>query len=148
MFKPNLALLFAVSVLLASGMITGCAENGPSTNELKTGNPKLSSPLNQLVQAESRGEVVSFAQQHNIELIAKRVRVIVEALPGQIEAARNAVSAVGTLEASDGNLLQAVVPTSGLAGLAELPSIRLIRLPMQAVPGAASSNSQETNKVK
>ena len=145
----RLALFLAAAVLIS----VACApaqntEAPPLPPPPAKANPKLDSRLNQLVAAEQRGEAASFAQQQNIELVAKKVRVIVEALPEQIEAARKAVSTVGTVEASDGNLLQALVPVSGLPVLAELSSIKLIRLPMQAVPGAASSNNQETNKAR
>lgn len=128
------------------GVVAACGEPRPQDGEpppfpdaSKTGNPKLSSQLNQLVQAESRGETVSFAKQHNIELIDKKVRVIIETLPGQLEVIRQAVTRVGTVEASDGNLLQAVVPVSRLSALAEEPGIKFIRLPMTPAPGAGGS---------
>ncbi|MBI2852614.1 MAG: hypothetical protein HYX84_05900 [Chloroflexi bacterium] len=107
------------------------------------GNPKLSSQLNQLVQAESRGEAVSFAQQQNIVLVDRKVRVVIETLPGQLEMARQAVASVGTVEASDEGLLQAIVPVSSLNSLAEEPGIKFIRLPMLPVPGAKDDNAQQ-----
>jgi len=100
------------------------------------GNPKLDSQLNQLVSAERRGEAASFAEQSDIELVEGNVRVIVECLPDQIDAAVKAVSALGVVETSYRNLLQVVVPITSLTTLADAESIRFIRLPQYPLPGA------------
>ena len=99
------------------------------------GNPKLDSQLNQLVLAEAHGEAASFAQQHNIELVNGSVRVIIECIPGQLEAAAEAATSAGAkLEASYDNLLQVVVPVTSLNALADAESIRFIRLPQEPLP--------------
>ena len=100
------------------------------------GNPKLDSQLNQLVSAESRGEATSFAEQSGIELVEGNVRVIVECLPDQIDAAVKAASALGVVETTYRNLLQVVVPITSLTTLADAESIRFIRLPQYPLPGA------------
>lgn len=83
------------------------------------GNPKLDSQLNQLVRAEMRGEAASFAQQSSIELVDGRVRVIIECVPGQLEAASEAATNAGAkLETSYENLLQGLVPVASLSTLA------------------------------
>lgn len=99
------------------------------------GHPKLDSQLNQLVIAEVQGKAVEFAENHGIELVSGDVRVIVEYLPGQLEAATTASTDAGAkVEASYDNLLQVVVPITSLTALADAPSIRFIRLPQQPLP--------------
>ena len=100
------------------------------------GNPKLDSQLNQLIQAEKLGDAASFAEQGNIELVDGNVRVIVECLPDQVDAAVKAASAFGVVETSYRNLLQIVVPITSLTTLANAESIHFIRLPQYPVPGA------------
>jgi len=100
------------------------------------GHPKLDSQLNQLVSAESRGEAASFAEQSDIELVDGSIRVIIECVPGQIEAATEAATNAGAkLETSYDNLLQVVVPITSLTTLADAKSIRFIRLPQYPLPG-------------
>ncbi len=102
------------------------------------GNPKLDSLLNQLIQAEGRGEANSFAEQHGIKLVDGSVRVIIECVSGQLEAATKAATDTGaTVETSHDNLLQVVAPISSLTTLTDAPSIRFIRLPQQPLPGTA-----------
>ncbi len=84
------------------------------------GNPKLDSQLNQLVDAEGHGEAASFAEQSDINLVDGAVRVIIECLPGQLEAATNAGA---KLETSYDNLLQVVVPITSLTTLADAASM-------------------------
>ncbi|MFC1921120.1 hypothetical protein ACFLYQ_05290 [Chloroflexota bacterium] len=103
------------------------------------GNPKLDSQLNQLCDADEAGEVVSFAEQHGIELTDEKVRVIIECLEGQLETVSDAVTvAGGNVELTYNNLLQAVIPVSALQRLTEESGIRLIRLPMEMIPGTGS----------
>lgn len=116
----------------------------PPTSSDK-GNPKLDSQLNQLVRAESRGEATSFAEQSNIELVDGNVRVIVECLPDQVDAAIKAVSALGVVETSYRNLLQVVVPITSLITLADAASIRFIRLPQYPSPGAKGEVDAKPN---
>jgi len=109
------------------------------------GNPKLDSQLNQLVLAESRGEASSFAKQISIELVDGNVRVIVECLPDQVDAAVEAASALGVVETSYRNLLQVVVPITSLTTLADAASIRFIRLPQYPSPAAKGEVDDKPN---
>jgi len=111
--------------------------NLPPFNLLDKGNPKLDSQLNQLVRAEERGETALFAEQSNIELVDGAVRVIIECVPGQLEAAAEAATNAGVkLETSYDNLLQVVVPITRLTTLADAESIHFIRLPQYPSPAA------------
>ena len=131
-------LLVSVSVLVL--VPTACTSsqnimNLPQFDSADKGNPKLDSRLNQLVSAETRGETTLFAEQSNIELVNNDVRVILECVPGQLEAATQAATNVGAkLEASYDNLLQVVVPITRLSTLADAASIHFIRLPQQPLP--------------
>ena len=100
------------------------------------GYPKLDSRLNQLISAEIRGEAASFAKTHNIELIhGTVVKVIIEAMPGQYEAATEAADKFGfDIVTSRRNLLSALVPIRNLAVLAAEESIRLVRMPLVPAP--------------
>jgi len=101
------------------------------------GNPKLDSQLNQLVHAERNGETASCAEQSDIELVDGAVRVIIECVPGQLEAATEAATNAGAkLETSYDNLLQVVVPITKLSTLADAESIRFIRLPQYPSPAS------------
>ena len=135
--KLYLPILIFTCLLGMSGMVSCQEQPEPSYQLPEKGNPKIDSQLNQLVQAEMRGEAASFAEQSNIALVDGRVRVIVECSPGQVDAADEAVSAVGVVESRYGDLLQAVVPVSSLTALADKASIRLIRLPQQSVPSGS-----------
>ncbi|MBI4267006.1 MAG: hypothetical protein HY668_01395 [Chloroflexi bacterium] len=134
-----------VVLLLASLSILApiaCASNRdiinkPQSSPADKGNPKLDSRLNQLVSAERRGELAAFARQSNIELFNGEVRVIIECVPGQLEAATAAATGAGAkLETSYDNLLQVRAPVASLNALAEAGSIRFIRLPRQPLPAA------------
>jgi len=105
------------------------------------GNPKLDSPLNQLVRAERLGEAESFAEQSNIELIEGSVRVIIECVPDQVDDAMLASQNAGaTIEMDYDNLLQVVVPINKLTTLTDAESIHFIRLPQYPTPGATKAD--------
>ena len=113
------------------------------------GNPKLDSQLNQLVDAEEHGEAASFAAQSDIELVDGAVRVIIECLPGQLEAATEAATNAGAkLETSYDNLLQVVVPITNLTTLADAASIHFIRLPQHPLPAATSGDKGLINRTE
>lgn len=136
-----LLLLVSVSVLVLAQI--SCDSSQETTNpqplgSADKGNPKLDSQLNQLVSAEMRGEAVQFAEQRNIELVNTGIRVIIECVPGQFDAAAEAATNVGgKLEASYENLLQLVVPITELNNLAGATSIHFIRLPQQPLPAVS-----------
>jgi len=138
--------IIAILVLLSILITPGCQQESelsltePHTSLPEKGNPKLDSQLNQLVLAESRGEAASFAEKNNIELVDGKVRVIVECLPDQVDAAIKASSTLGIVETSYDNLLQVVVPITSLNTLADAASIRFIRLPQYPLP---APNKQE-----
>ncbi|MBI2849959.1 MAG: hypothetical protein HYX80_02820 [Chloroflexi bacterium] len=132
--EKNVARLI-LSSLAALLLFAACAANQPSNGLPDKGHPKLDSQLNQLVKAGEEGQAASFAEQHDIQLLDGKVRVIIEALPGQLQAATQAVNNIGgTLETSYTDLLQAVVPIARLTALADNSSIRFISLPQAALP--------------
>ena len=110
------------------------------------GHPQLNSQLNQLVRAERNGQAASFAQQSNIDLVDGAVRVIIECVPGQLEAATEAVTNAGAkLETSYDNLLQVLVPITSLTTLADAASIHLIRLPQYPLPAGQGGGHAKPN---
>ncbi len=112
--------------------MTSCSPLGPE----RKGNPKLDSQLNQLIDAERRGEASLFARRNNIELVDGSVRVIIECVPEEVVAATAVATALGaSVEARYRDLLQALVPIANLTALADAPTIRLIRLPREPVAG-------------
>ena len=109
----------------------------PPLEPLEKGNPKLGSYLWRLIEAEKQGEAESFAKPREIELVDGDVRVTIECLPGQLDAAAEAAIKAGAkLGKSYKNWLPAFVPITSLEALAEAESIRFIRVPERVVGGA------------
>jgi hypothetical protein len=127
---------------LLSGIVTismlGCNNNQAAETSEPEENPKLSSYLNRLVQAEERGEAEEFAQQKGIELLYDNtgpvsVRVTIHCSPGQVGTATKVTENYGTIEAKYLDMIQAVIPITSLVTLANEESIAFIRLPVYAV---------------
>ena len=149
MSKLIMLRIIILLIMLPALIMVGCQQQpepaptlSPMPNPLPPaspdkGNPKLDSQLNQLVRAERNGEATSFAEQSSIELVDGAVRVIIECVPGELEAATEAATNAGAkLETSYRNLLQVVVPITSLTTLADAESIHFIRLPQYPLPGA------------
>jgi hypothetical protein len=133
-----LVILLSFIAILALFMIA-CSSNGGANLHPYVppdkGNPKLDSQLNQLVLAQAKGEAASFAEKSNIDITNGRIRVVIECVPGQVEAASQAaINAGAEVETTYENLLQVSVPITTLTALADAESIRFIRLPQQPVP--------------
>jgi len=96
-------------------------------------NPDLEGHLNQLVEAEMRGEAKGFAAKSNIELVDGKVRVVIMCEPGQVEvAAESATKAGAELGGSYKDLLEAFVPITSLNKLSKARGVKYIRLPYYA----------------
>lgn len=131
-------LTLALTISVAGIALAGCQEQPePLPESLKKGAPKLDSRLNELVDAEGRGEAISFAGQNNIELVDERVRVIVECVTGQVDTAAKAASTLGVVESSHGDLLQVVLPIGSLTTMADQAGVYFVRLPQQPLPGSS-----------
>ena len=143
--RRRLGIIIIVVILVSIGILVlvpvACTSGQdiidlPPFDSPNKGNPKLDSQLNQLVDAERHGEAASFAERSDIELVDWAVRVIIECVPGQLEAAtKSATNAGAKLETSYDNLLQVVVPITNLTTLADAASIHFIRLPQYPLPG-------------
>jgi len=148
---PTIRVLMVVSIGVLTIIPCACTSGQdvidiPPSELPDKGNPKLDSQLNQLIRAEKQGEAVVFAEQHGIELIDGRVRVIIECEPGQLDGASEAALDVGaTLETSYSDMLQVVVPITSLTSLADASSIRFIRLPQQPLPAATDEGKEGNN---
>ena len=94
-----------------------------------TGPPKLDRYLWYLIQAVERGELVD-----------RSVRLIVEYVPGQSEAAAKVIAAVGTVEIISYRFggIQALIPVSSLLALVEEKSIKAFREPWISAPAAGN----------
>jgi hypothetical protein len=114
----------------------------PTIEQPLKGNPKLESVLNQLVDAgQTKGPtaITTFAEQRAIDLVDNRVKVVIEAMPGEVDAAREAAIALGAeVEASYENLMRVVVPVYALTDLVNNPSIRFVRQPRKPEPQVIS----------
>lgn len=100
------------------------------------GNEKLDTALNQLISAEKQGQAEAFARQRNIRLVDGKVRVHIEAKPGQLDKAANVTAKFGTIEivSPRSNSVQALVPIASLTALAADDSIRVITIPVSVIP--------------
>src|SRR4030042_329679 len=92
--KPGICAGLLGGVMLLTLLPAACGPNqsgaGPSLSVTpslppKKDNPKLDSQLNQLVAAQAKGEVITFAQQANIPLTNGSVRVIIECVAGPLK---------------------------------------------------------------
>lgn len=138
------ALLLSISLLSLSSCASNRGETNPPASDNKglilsripdpdKGNPKLDSRLQDLIRAEKQGQAEAFAQQRGIDLLDGGVRVIIECVPGQVEAAAKAAINVGAKQVSsqaETNWVVAVVPITSLTALTEEQSIKLIRIPV------------------
>ena len=152
--RTLLSVIIIVALLLGSGLLLGeqpaAAADGeeldlPPIELPDKGNPKLDSQLDQLVSAETPKRAASFVQESNIEMVDGNVRVIVECLPGEVDAAVKAAGALGVVETSYRNLLQVTVPVSQLTALADTPGIRLVRMPWYPLPDIVSEGVEVIN---
>ena len=132
--------LFMVSILLvvSSFSTASCAsnqnegENLPSiAEEPEKGSDKLDSRLLGLIDAEKRGETESFARMAGFDLVDGSVRVVIDYVSGQLDAAVKAAERFGTVEAIAyrAEKVQALIPITSLTALAREESISRIREP-------------------
>ncbi|MBI2832224.1 MAG: S8 family serine peptidase [Chloroflexi bacterium] len=134
-----LAIVMALAIIWTPGGKSLSAE-GESNETINVqlppkGHEKLQSRLDQMVKADEQGKAASFAQQHGLEAQGGRVRVVIEAKPGNEAAVLNkAQSLGGTQETSYQNLLQVLMPLPRLKTLADDDNVKFIRLPRKAVP--------------
>ena len=143
--KPVKWIVLGVVLLLIAGIAAGVVlarseviDLGWFKPEVDKGHPKLDSALNQLVvvcEAEGISEARAFARQSGIDMKDDRVRVVIEAEPGQEEEVITLAKALGAdVETSYGNLVQAVVSIAHLKALADDANITLVRLPSKPMP--------------
>ena len=126
-------LLVTVLMVVISLLISVCS--------CYTVSEKLDSILQQLVEAERRGEAESYADQHRIELVNGSVRVIVECDPDMIEEGTEAARALGIVELEAivredlvYPRLQVLIPITSLNTLAGEKSITRVELPGRVIP--------------
>ena len=156
----RLLVLAILVALVLSVLMSACTSNQDTTSPLVSDNQATNSPppfqappiperpkhwhndldstSNKLVDAQKRGEAESFAQKADIELVDGSVKVTIECVPGQFDAAIEVATKAGDkLGLSYKNYLDAFVPITSLIELADADSIRLIRLPIRGVPAAS-----------
>jgi hypothetical protein len=147
-FKKIFVLFLVFSIILLS--ITACAAHQGTANTSSSDNkgvtipqpdypkkqiPSMDGKLRMLIVAGSDAE--SFARSRGMgdDVIDGKVRVQIEAMPGQLDVAANITAAIGTVEviARKLNMFDAVVPLTSLEALANESSIRYISLPEHPV---------------
>jgi hypothetical protein len=144
-----LSLLVSLSVVACISLLSGSGSSvvslGETTLDLpypdisERQHPKLQSALAQLVAADSIGAASTYAQQSGIDLLDGHVRVVIEATPGEAQAAAAAANALGAkFESSYADWVQVVAPIAVLTTLADCPGVQFVRLPLTSVPAIAS----------
>ena len=151
MYKTVLFILL-LSLIMVLSSLPACTfnqedpENGeviddltgltPPQDQPLTENPKLSTHLDYLIQAERRGEAEEFAKSIGIELIDGKVRVSVKCEYDMIEEATRAARRLGVVELEPivrddlvHPVIQMVIPITSLNDLAAEKSVKRIRLP-------------------
>jgi hypothetical protein len=114
----------------------GSIETNPAN---KTSPTNLESVLYQLSQSSNP---VEFAKNHDIEVKDNRVRVIIE-LKNQTDTISPRFNI--TIESSDKNLVQALVPISNLIELSDEPYVNFIRTPLRPYVGSDKTPVKTTN---
>ncbi|HVZ50177.1 MAG TPA: hypothetical protein VG916_15445, partial [Gemmatimonadaceae bacterium] len=108
----------------------------------RVGTAKLDSQIGEVVKAQrtsGTAAAVATADANSLDVTGTKVKVVVEAADGDAGAAATAVAASGgTVTGQAGDLLDALVPTSGLASLAARPSVDHVRPPMVPVADTVS----------
>jgi subtilisin family serine protease len=138
-------LLFVVAAALtALAAGTAVAATGPGHRQLAPipGVVKaadLDSRLSQVFQSQrDAGRGGPTARGLGLDVVAGRVRVVIEARSG-VGAARDAATAAGgEVEGTYANLVQALVPPASLAALSRSPAVAYLRAPHQPVAAAIS----------
>lgn len=147
-----LAVLMAMGLLLSGSLAAADSDQQPKfplAIEPQKGHPKLESVLAQLVVCQrTRGHALTarFAEQREIAVTGGLVKVIVEALPGKVDSARDALEALGgESEAEYENLIRAMLPVSALSGLADNPAVRFVRTPWKPAEQVVSEGVSLVN---
>jgi hypothetical protein len=99
--------------------------------------PKLDSQLNQMVEAQASGRPQVATMEGQGDMPEDQVRVVLECAPGQADAAAQAASEFGVVEASYKDLIQMTVPVTNLTALVDLPGVIRVRQPWHATPAAS-----------
>lgn len=129
----NKRLILLVVMLLVSAvlLVQGCGSLSP----------KLSSDLQNLIEAERQGEAESYAERRGIDLVGSKIMVIVECFPDLIEEAVDAARILGTVEQEPivredyvypGMVL--LIPITNLNDMAKEKSVRQVVIPTELLP--------------
>jgi len=127
----------SIETIQTDSMILSMEMMGPKDIERPSrGNPKLTSSLNQLLEAYRKGGTVAaqaFAKKHNMVIEDDRVQVTVVTTEEAIDEIRAAVeTAGGEYQLHYKNLVQALMPIGALEVLAQRPDVQIIREPRRA----------------
>ncbi|MBI4295918.1 MAG: S8 family serine peptidase, partial [Chloroflexi bacterium] len=128
------ALAFVLSTALFAVPLQASGDPGdaPPPPKITKGNPKLDSKLNQRISDPKASQSPGSAQPNSLQG-GDSVRVIIEVAPGQVENVKKAVAGLGAVEASHGDMVQAVVATAQLAAIADVPGVKFVRVPDEPV---------------
>jgi subtilisin family serine protease len=106
----------------------------------KNKHPTIDSQLVAVARAfRDGGEVAALAEarRRSLKVVGSRVQVVVESRAPDRSGARGAVAAAGgTVEEEVGNLIQALVPPSGIERLGEDAAVHFLRPPLRPFPMA------------
>ena len=112
-----------------------------SVSSCHTISEKLSTKLQNLVEAYRRGEAEEYAGRHGIELVDSSVRVVVECESDMIEEATEATRALGIVEGEAivtedivYPYLEVLIPIIKLNALAREKSVARVELPAKVYP--------------
>ena len=75
----------------------------------------------------------------------KQVEVVIECVPGQVDAVAQAAADFGTIETSSDDMVQMTVPVSSLTDLSQLPGVSIVREPFRPVEFTVSEGKSLIN---
>ena len=141
----GIMLTFLAAVLPGAGIAAGADARILTLSSIEKpgkGHLKLDSVLDQLAataRTGGPGATASFAHRRNIHLVEGKAKVVIEAEPGMVGAAKKAAAALGAdIDATYKGLVRVQVPAASLTALANNPAVRLVRQPWKPVPLAVS----------
>ncbi|MDD5190360.1 MAG: choice-of-anchor D domain-containing protein, partial [Dehalococcoidales bacterium] len=112
------------------------------------GNPKLDSPLNDLVNSQPVVTPGKLSRNSLNTVQSDSVRVIIECLTDSVQNISDIAAALGTVECTYANLIQVSVPVANLTALTEITGVNIVRVPEPLVAEVVSQGASLINSIQ
>jgi len=145
--------VLTIGILISSGVVSA-QETKPTTpvpemdgfinlagtRPPKDANPKLDSPINQLIELNNKKglfETQSFAEANGMVLDGEKVQVVLVSTPDSIEGLTAEIENLGgSIQANYEGYLQALLPIDAVQEMANQSDVQRIRMPNRPIPSS------------